>query len=246
MRTGQRDAVLDWGRIEDAATGGRWQEVGRALEGATAQTVVAWAGRTFGARVALACSFGAEDMVLLDLCSRQQPPIGVFYLDTGLLFDETYELIREAEARYPDVPIRRVTPALTIEEQATCHGPELWRRDPDRCCHLRKVEPLREALRGLDAWITGIRRGQTPTRAGAGVVEWDVRNGLVKVNPLATWTWQDVWDYIHAHDIPYNPLHERGYPSIGCAPCTRAVRPGEDPRAGRWAGFQKTECGLHG
>lgn len=217
----------------------------RDLAGRPPQDVLRWALETFGPDgIALACSFGAEDVVLVDMASRIRPGVRVFYLDTDLLFPETYETRDRVAARY-DVRLERVRPALSLAEQAGRHGDALWARDPDTCCRVRKVEPLRGVLAGLEAWVTGIRREQSPTRASAAEVEWDHRFGLVKVNPLARWTWDEVWGYIRAHDVPYNPLHDRGYPSIGCMPCTRPVRPGEDPRAGRWPGFAKTECGLH-
>jgi phosphoadenosine phosphosulfate reductase len=215
------------------------------LEGQPPEAVLRWALQHFGAdEIALACSFGAEDMVLLDMIARLRPGSRVFYLDTGLLFPETYDLVNQASARY-DVRLEQVLPAMTVAAQAEAHGDALWARNPDQCCHIRKVEPLRQVLAGLSAWITGIRREQSPTRAGAQVVEWDHKFGLVKVNPLAAWSEQAVWGYITAHGVPYNPLHDQGYPSIGCTHCTRPVRPGEDPRAGRWSGLAKTECGLH-
>lgn len=217
------------------------------LEEAAVEDVLAWAVARFHPDIALACSFGAEDVVLVDALSRVRPGARVFYLDTGLFFPETYAVRDRLAERYR-LSLIRVSPELSPEEQEVRHGAALWRRDPDLCCRLRKVEPLRRALAGLGlrAWITGIRREQAPSRAHARVVEWDDRFGLVKFNPLARWTWEQVWAYIHTRQVPYNELHDRGYPSIGCAPCTRPVRPGEDPRAGRWSGFAKTECGLHG
>jgi phosphoadenosine phosphosulfate reductase len=214
------------------------------LEAETPETTLQWALDTFGERVSLASSFGAEDMCLIDMLCRLTTAPRVFYLDTGLLFRETYALIRAVKDRYP-IRLERVTPLLTVEEQAETLGPALWMRDPDRCCHLRKVEPLTGYLAGEAAWITGIRRDQTPTRARARVVEADLAFGVVKINPLLRWTTADVFAYLKDHDVPYNPLHDRGYPSIGCWPCTRPVAPGEDPRSGRWAGTAKTECGLH-
>lgn len=215
------------------------------LERAGAEQTLRWAFDTFGPQICLACSFGAEDMVLLHMSSHLRPGLDVFYLDTGLLFEETYRLIEEASRRYP-VRILRVAPRLTLDEQAARFGEALWRRDPDRCCTLRKVEPLREFLAGYRAWITGVRRQQATTRAGTRAVEWDGRFGLVKVNPLVAWSREQVWQYIREQRVPYNPLHDRGYPSLGCRPCTTPVAPGEDERAGRWRGFPKTECGLHG
>ncbi|MCI0343704.1 MAG: phosphoadenylyl-sulfate reductase [Planctomycetales bacterium] len=214
------------------------------LEGRSPAEVLRWAADRFAPRIALATGFGEEGCVIVDLIARERLPIGVFTLDTGLLFPETYDLWRRLEARY-GIPIRAVRPALTLEEQAAAHGPALWERDPDRCCEIRKVAPLRAALRGLDAWVTAIRREQTPDRAGAAPVEWDRKFGLVKVNPLVRWTGADVRAYVHANGVPRNPLHERGYPSIGCWPCTSPVAAGEDPRAGRWRGSAKKECGLH-
>jgi phosphoadenylyl-sulfate reductase (thioredoxin) len=183
--------------------------------------------------------------VLIDMAARQQLSIAFFTLDTGLLFPETYALWQRLEQRY-GVTIRAVRPAQTVDEQAIEHGQALWAREPDRCCALRKVAPLREALRGYDAWITAIRRDQTATRASARHIETDDKHGLWKVNPLLRWSADDVWQYVRAHDVPYNQLHEIGYASIGCAPCTTPVKPGEDPRAGRWRHREeKNECGLH-
>jgi phosphoadenosine phosphosulfate reductase len=212
--------------------------------GGPAADVVAWVANRYRPEVVLACSFGVEDCALVDIVSRHAPNVGVFYLDTQLLFPETYATRDRLIARYGLRPVR-VLPRLDPERQAEAHGPALWRRDPDACCRMRKVEPLAAFLRGQRAWISGVRREQSPTRATAPFVEWDRRFGLAKANPLAVWTGRDVWRYVQEHDVPYNPLHDQGFPSIGCWPCTRAVRPGEDPRAGRWAGFDKTECGLH-
>jgi phosphoadenosine phosphosulfate reductase len=220
------------------------EEAARRLEGRAPEEILAEALARFGPRVAFATGFGPEGCVLLDVIARHRLPIDVFTLDTGLLFPETHELWRRLEDRYR-LPIRGVRPRLTVEEQAAVHGERLWEREPDGCCALRKVEPLAGALDGLDAWVTAIRREQTAERAGARVVELDARFGLVKVNPLAAWTHAEVWDYVRAHDVPVNALHARGYPSIGCRPCTSAVASGEDHRAGRWRHRAKTECGLH-
>ncbi|MBP2017218.1 phosphoadenosine phosphosulfate reductase [Symbiobacterium terraclitae] len=216
-----------------------------ALEGQGPVAALRWAYEHFAHdEIALACSFGAEDVALVDMISKLAPEAQLFYLDTNFLFPETYQTIEAVRAAYP-LRIRQVLPSLTPEEQAAQYGDELWRRDPDACCSIRKVQPLTQVLSGLKAWITGIRREQSPTRANAQVVEWDRKFGLVKINPLVAWKDADVWKYILENNVPYNPLHDQGYPSIGCTHCTRAVRPGEDPRAGRWSGFQKTECGLH-
>lgn len=215
------------------------------LAGRSPQQILAWALQTYRPRITLACSFGGiSGMALLDMVMCLDSSTPVFYLDTGLLFPETYELIRTASERYGIIP-RAVRPELTVAQQAAIHGEALWARDPDRCCALRKVAPQREALAGFDAWITGLRRDQGATRRATPVVQWDHKFGLVKVNPLAAWSERDVWTYVVAHDVPYNPLHDQDYPSIGCTHCTRPVAAHEDPRAGRWSGFAKTECGLH-
>jgi len=213
------------------------------LEGKPPTEILEWAVAN-SARVAFATGFGAEGCVLIDLIGRAKLPVEVFTLDTGLLFDETYALWAALERRY-GITIRAVKPALTVDRQAVTEGPALWARDPDRCCDQRKVQPLREALAGFSSWITAIRRDQTPERAQAQVVEDDPKFGLVKINPLVAWTHDDVWGHIYANDVPFNPLHERGYPSIGCVPCTSQIIPGEDLRAGRWRGAGKRECGLH-
>lgn len=226
-------------------TEARLAGISRELEGKGPQAALEWALQTFDLdSIALACSFGAEDVALVDMISKIRPRTKVFYLDTHLLFPETYDLIEQIRERY-EVSLIQYEPLLTLEEQAEQYGDALWSRDPDGCCGVRKVEPLRRALDGLHAWVTGIRRDQAPTRANAGIVEWDAKFELVKVNPLAAWTWDHVWAYIRAEQVPYNPLHDQGFPSIGCTHCTRPVRAGEDPRAGRWSGSTKTECGLH-
>jgi phosphoadenosine phosphosulfate reductase len=215
------------------------------LEGASAETVLLWAKEQFAPDISLACSFGGPSgMVLVDLASRVDLGAEVFYLDTNLLFPETYAVRDVIAARYGIKPVGYQS-RLTLDEQAEQHGQSLWLTDPDRCCYLRKVEPNERALAGKRAWISGIRRDQSATRRSVAIVEWDETFDLVKLNPLASWTEADIWDYIRANDITYNPLHDDGYPSIGCVPCTRRVAPGEDPRAGRWAGFDKTECGIH-
>jgi len=187
-------------------------------------------------KLTFATGFGAEGCALIDMIARAKLPVDIFTLDTGVLFPETYELWQRLEDKY-GVAIRAVKPELVEEAQ--------WTRDPDACCENRKVKPLRKALAGYDAWITAIRRDQTPERANAQVFERDAKFGLAKVNPLVAWTHDDVWGYLYANDVPYNPLHDRGYPSIGCQPCTSAIIPGESLRAGRWRGTAKKECGLH-
>jgi phosphoadenosine phosphosulfate reductase len=214
------------------------------LETASAAEIIGWAADHFPARLTFATSLGLEDCVLTDLIAASGLKIQLFTLDTGLLFPESYALWKEIEDRYR-ISIQAVKPQFTVGEQAEREGDALWAREPDRCCDLRKIEPLRRTLAGYDAWITAIRRDQTPERANAPVVGWDGRFGLVKINPLVRWTSADVRAYVSEHRVPYNPLHDSNYPSIGCMPCTSPVMPGEDPRSGRWRGTEKTECGLH-
>ena len=218
-----------------------------AFESQQPQDVLKDAIKRFAPKIVVACSFGAEDVVLVDMVHRIDPSIPLFYLDTDFLFPETYATRDRIIQQYALKPAQviQVQSLLTPDQQAAQHGPALWSTEPDRCCQLRKVEPLTRVLKGYDAWITGIRRDQSPTRAHAGLIEWDSKFQLVKVNPLARWTWADVWTYIKVYEVPYNPLHDQNYPSIGCTHCTAPVARGEDPRAGRWKTFTKTECGLH-
>jgi phosphoadenosine phosphosulfate reductase len=214
------------------------------LEGQSAQDILRWAANRFAPRLTFATGFGMEGCVIIDLVARASLPVDLFTLDTGLLFPESSDLWRRLEERY-GVTIRGVRPEHSVEDQARLEGPGLWGRDPDRCCDLRKVQPLRATLSAFDAWISAVRRDQTPDRADTPVVSWDGKFGLVKVNPLVAWTFEDIRRYVEQHDVPYNALHDQGYPSIGCWPCTTPVAPGEDQRAGRWRGREKTECGLH-
>jgi phosphoadenosine phosphosulfate reductase len=220
------------------------QRLSEQFEGKDPAEVVAWAGSEFGDRVALATGFGAEGAALIDMVFRVAPTMKIFYLDTDLLFEETYQTRDRLAERYNMTFVAQPA-SLSLKEQEARYGEHLWERDPDLCCHLRKVKPLKKFLQPLDAWMTAIRRDQSPNRANIGIVERDKKFGLMKINPLAGWNVKQVWRYIVERNIPYNPLHDQGYPSIGCWPCTTAVRPGEDPRAGRWRGFQKNECGLH-
>lgn len=213
-----------------------------ALEERPPHDILAFAAERFAPKLGLATGFGREGCVLVDLVARHRLPVDVFTLDTGVLFPETYLLWKQLERRY-GITIRAVRPAFTLAEADALD--RLWETDPDRCCEIRKVVPLRAELSRLDAWVTAIRRDQTPDRARARAVEWDGKFGLVKVNPLVRWSAGDVDDYLARHDVPVSPLHARGYPSIGCQPCTTSVAPGEDPRAGRWRGREKKECGLH-
>jgi phosphoadenosine phosphosulfate reductase len=222
----------------------RVERIHQLLEQWAPEDLLRWAFITFGGYVEIASGFGPEGMVLIDMAARVEPKLRIFTLDTDFLFPETYNLMEQIEKRY-GTRVERLKSELTPEDQEQVHGMALWKRDPDACCNLRKVEPLRKKLAHLRAWITSIRRDQTAERANALKVEWDAKFHLVKINPLADWTTARIWRYIHDHNLAYNPLHDRGYPSIGCTHCTRSVLPSEDARAGRWAGFNKTECGLH-
>jgi phosphoadenosine phosphosulfate reductase len=218
------------------------ERAGRDLETATAQEVLRWAHETFGDRFAIASSMG--DGLLAHLASSAAPGAHVLFLDTGYHFAETLGTRDAVSATY-DVEVRTVLPLLTVAQQDAEHGAELWRRDPTACCALRKVEPLARALEPYVAWASGIRRDESVTRRDTRVVEWDAKRSMVKVNPIATWSQEQADAYVAEHGVLVNPLVDDGYPSIGCAPCTRRVQPGEDARAGRWAGSAKTECGLH-
>jgi phosphoadenosine phosphosulfate reductase len=214
------------------------------LEAMSAEDILRWASSEFGDRLCLTCSWQRQSSVLVHMVAELGLDVPVVELDTQLFFRETYETRDRLVERYG---LELVRPELiSVAEQHRREGPNLWERDPDRCCHVRKVEPLERALAGYDAWITGIRREQSPTRAGAQKVEWSERYGVWKIQPLADWDAKRVQAYIHVNEIPYNPLHDQGYPSIGCIPCTRPVEAGEDERAGRWAGSDKLECGIHG
>src|SRR6266545_2985189 len=220
------------------------QAISAEFETKPPEVVLRWALAEFGPDVALATGFGAEGCVLIDMVARITKNARIFYLDTDLLFPETYALRDQLEARY-GIRLERQATRLSLSAQEAQYGERLWERQPDLCCQLRKVNPLAEVLVGLRAWITAIRRDQTFARAQAGIVERDAKFNLIKINPLATWSSIDVWRYIAQHDVPHNLLHKHGYHSIGCAPCTTPVANGEDPRAGRWRSSCKTECGLH-
>ena len=221
------------------------------LRGKPAEEVVRWAADTFGQEIALASSFGAEDVVAIDMIAKVAPGIQVFTLDTGRLHDETYEVMERVRVKY-DVVIQSYFPDReAVERLEREKGFYSFRESIENrkeCCGIRKMEPLRRALSGMKAWMTGLRSEQAVTRAEMAVVEWDEGNGLAKVNPLIDWSEEQVWEYVRANDVPYNALHDRGFPSIGCAPCTRAIKPGEDVRAGRWwwENPENKECGLHG
>jgi len=213
------------------------------------ERVVGWLLQRFaGRRLVVTTGFGLEGCALLDMLARQGGTVPVLYLDTGFLFPETLRLRDRLAERYPGLRFERRAPSLTPEAQEISYGPELWTREPDTCCSLRKVEPMREALDGVDVWVTGLMRSQSPSREGLRVAEWDWHYQLLKVNPLATWDRARVWEYVQQYDVPYNELHDRGYPTLGCTHCTLPVAgtsTGEYTREGRWQGRSKLECGLH-
>ena len=214
------------------------------FDGAAPDKILRWVVETYGDDAVLSTGFGASGLVLMHQLSLVRPGAIAFYLDTDLLFGETYELIDRIRERM-NLNLVRVRPELTVAEQAEKHGDRLWESRPDQCCYIRKVLPLQNFLSDKKAWITGIRRDQSETRKDTALFSYDENHDVLKINPLATWSEEEVWSYIKINDLPYNELHDKGYPSIGCWPCTRAVAEGEDPRAGRWAGSGKTECGIH-
>jgi phosphoadenosine phosphosulfate reductase len=218
----------------------------RELAGATPQEILREAVRRFHPRLLMATAFGAEGCCVIHMLAEIEPGVAVINLETGYQFPETLELRERIRERY-GIAVEYVLPELSVAEYEAEHGGPLYGLRPDQCCHDRKIAPLRRALARLQplAWISAIRADQTDDRKQADVIQWDAKFELVKVNPLLNWTKKDVWSFVVKHDVPYNPLHDRGYPSIGCWPCTRAVGPGEDDRAGRWAGKVKKECGLH-
>jgi phosphoadenosine phosphosulfate reductase len=210
---------------------------------ATAQAVIAWVAKNFGVdSVAVACSMA--DSVLPAVVAAQIPDVEVLFLDTGYHFAETHAT-RDEVARALPVRILDIKPKQTVAEQDAEYGAKLYQRDPNLCCQLRKVDPLTNSLKGFEVWFTGVRRDEAETRTFTPLVQWDEKNGLVKVNPLAAWSFDQLIDYATEHKVPVNLLLSNGYPSIGCEPCTKPVAPGEDPRSGRWAGANKVECGLH-
>ena len=230
-------------------TGPEIQSLNERFADQPTEKILAWAWERFGARAAIGTSFQGAGLVMMHLAQSHGLTFPVFTLDTGLLFPETIELKQRLE-NFFGLRIESLEPDLTVEEQADIHGPELWKRTPDLCCTVRKVLPLRDKLTDLDCWITGLRREQSQTRSQIGILEvyvFDEGSGreIVKINPMANWTRDAVWNYIREHRIPYNPLHDRGFRSIGCWPCTRMTANGEGERAGRWIGFNKVECGIH-
>jgi phosphoadenosine phosphosulfate reductase len=219
-------------------------EHSRRLEQASPLEIIAWAVEQYFPKLTMATAFGPEGCVILHWLAQVEPRTHVFNLDSGYQFKETLALRDRIAERYGiEVELKR--PELSVEAYEALHGGPLYKSNPDRCCHDRKIVVLKQAAAGMKAWMSGIRRDQSPDRAQAPIVGWDKKFGLVKISPLATWTKQQVWKLITDEDIPYNPLHDQGYTSVGCWPCTRAVLFGEDERAGRWSGTAKTECGLH-
>jgi phosphoadenosine phosphosulfate reductase len=223
-----------------------WSVAGFALAGKSPQQILRWAVAEFHPRLLMATAFGAEGCCLLHMLAEIEPGVTVINLDTGYQFPETLELRERVKERY-GIAVEYVRAETTVAAYEAEHGGPLHVHRPDQCCHDRKVLPLKRAVERIAprAWVSAIRKDQTEDRAKADVVAWDAKFNVVKVNPLLGWTKKDVWKFVVENDVPYNPLHDRGYPSIGCWPCTRAVQPGEDDRAGRWAGKVKKECGLH-
>lgn len=219
------------------------------FEKAPTEEILGWAWREFGARAAIGTSFQGAGLVIIDLCKKNNFAFPVFTLDTGYLFPETIAL-KERLEKFFGIPIQSMVPDLSIEQQNQVHGENLWQRDPDLCCTVRKVLPLQSKLGQLDCWITGLRRQQSETRAHIQFVEsylFDAASNrdIIKLNPVADWSRDAVWDYLKKEKVPYNPLHDQGYRSIGCQPCTRQTSNGDNERAGRWTGFNKSECGIH-
>lgn len=226
------------------------EKLNQELLNASPQEILTRVFEIFGDHMALSSSLGAEDQVLTDMIVRIKPGIQIFTLDTGRLFPETYDLIDRTSKKYKILIDVFFPDYSRVEEMVNSKGINLFYNSVENrklCCHIRKIEPLKRAFSGLDAWICGLRAEQSVTRTEIGVIEWDANNSLVKINPLARWSEAQVWDYIKAHNVPYNPLHDKGFPSIGCQPCTRAIQPGEDVRAGRWwwENPETKECGLH-
>ena len=220
------------------------ERLAQKFEKSSVEEILEWAADRFDSHLMMTSSFGAEGIVLIDKLARIAPDTPIVYLDTGFHFAETEDLKERMRTRY-GLKIIEQRAELTIERQDAIFGDRLYERDPDLCCKMRKVEPLREALLGYHAWISALRRDQSPTRASIKKVEWNAKHGLVKINPLTDWTRRDVWDYILKHRLPYNRLHDEGYSSIGCKPCTQPTTIGSHERSGRWSGHRKLECGIH-
>lgn len=239
-------AVIDQPGIREATPALREElaRASRSLESATPEEIIRWAVGRFGDKLTMATAFGPEGCLIIHWLAGIAPATYVFNLDTGYQFAETLDLRDRIEKRY-GIGVVLEKPATTVEDYERMHGGPIYRTDPDRCCGDRKLAIVSRVLVNFDAWMSGIRRDQSPDRAAAPIVGWDHKFGVVKISPLANWTKAKVWDAIVRDNVPYNPLHDKGYVSIGCSPCTRAVNSGEDERAGRWSGTAKTECGLH-
>ncbi len=220
------------------------KQLARRFESTSVEEVLEWAVEKFSPNLVMTSNFGAEGIVVIDKLSRISRQVPIVYLDTGFQFPQT-DLLKEKLREYYGLHIIEHRADLSVAEQGRVYGEKLYERDPDTCCRIRKVEPLKKALEGYDAWIAALRRDQSPTRTNIGIVDWNARQGMVKINPLAAWTRREVWDYIVGHKLPYNSLHDDGYTSIGCQPCTRRIAAGAHERSGRWEGHQKMECGIH-
>ena len=229
---------------EDAFSPEQIAQACRDLEGKPAEEILRWAVATFYPKLTMATAFGPEGNCIIHMLAGIEPRVRIFNLDTGYQFKETLRLRERIKERY-SIEVEYIRPELTVAEYEQKHGQPLYTKDPNQCCFDRKVLPLRRAVVGYRSWISAIRKDQTSDRGKADVVQWDPKFSLVKVNPLLSWTKKDVWSFILKHQVPYNPLHDAGYPSIGCEPCTEPVEEGEDERAGRWKGQAKKECGLH-
>ncbi len=230
--------------LSETTTRAVLEEASTALLGFHPREILRWAVENYYPRLTMATAFGPEGCVILHLLSEIEPRVRVFNLDTGYQFAETLELRDRIAQRY-GIEVEMARADLSVPEYEAANGGPIYQTNPDRCCHDRKIVPLKQAVVGYEAWISAIRADQSAHRAKATVVGWDAKFGLVKVNPLLSWTKRDVWSFIVKHDVPYNPLHDQGFPSIGCRPCTQSVNAGDDERAGRWSGTAKTECGLH-
>ncbi|MDT8861676.1 phosphoadenylyl-sulfate reductase [Alkalihalobacillus sp. MEB130] len=229
----------------DLMTKEDFEEINKQLERKDSLDILKWAYGEFGEKLVYSCSFGVEGMVLIDLISKVKKDATIVFLDTDFHFKETYELINKVKNRYPTLNIELAKPELTPEQQAQQYGERLWEREPDACCNVRKMVPLERELSKYDAWISGLRREQSPTRANTQFINQDNRFKSIKICPLIHWTEEEIWMYVKLHQLDYNELHDQNYPSIGCEYCTKPVAEGEDPRSGRWANTEKTECGLH-
>lgn len=228
----------------------KWDQLSETIffddESKGAEQVLEWAYQTFqNEEIIYASSFGAEAIVLIDIISQIKPDAQIVFLDTGLHFQETYDVIDQIKNRYGTLQIQLKEPEISLDKQRERYGSALWKREPNTCCNLRKVIPLREVLMPKKAWISGLRREQSAVRAHTQFFNEDKKFQNIKICPLIYWTWEEVWAYIRERDLPYNSLHDQGYPSIGCFPCTQSVGANVDSRAGRWSGNTKTECGLH-